>query len=70
MKVSKGAAVRLSRTEIIQELELGSRRRCGISARELLRRCDTGEIDRDCVADLLALSNLLRKTDPIFPRRR
>ena len=61
-----GEVVRLSRTEIIRKLETGARERCGLSARTLLRKCRAGKIERGAVADLLALSNLLRKNDPIF----
>jgi hypothetical protein len=60
------AVVRLSRNEIVRRIEEGARERCGVSARALLRKYRMGKIDRGGIADLLALSNLLRKNDPIF----
>jgi len=61
--------VRLSRQEIVDCLEAESRRRCGLSARQLLKRANTGRLkDRGAVADLLSLSRLLRRNDPILAR--
>jgi len=60
------SAIKLSRAEIVERLEKGARQRCGVSARTLLRRYRHGKLDRSPIADLLALSNLLRKSDPLF----
>jgi hypothetical protein len=58
--------VTLTRREIVRRLEQGAQQRCGVSARVLLRKYRSGKVDRSAVADLLALSNLLRENDPIF----
>jgi hypothetical protein len=58
--------VTLTRREIVRRLEQGAQQRCGVSAQVLLRNYRSGKIDRSTVADLLALSNLLRENDPIF----
>jgi len=59
--------VKLSRDEILASLEAGARARCGMSARKLLRKHRENLLpDVGAVADLLALSYLLKKDDPIF----
>jgi hypothetical protein len=59
--------VRLTRTEIIDSLEKAARARVGLSARVMLRRYREGRLpDPGRVTDLIALSNLLRKNDPIL----
>jgi hypothetical protein len=61
------AVVKLSRAEIVQSLELAARERTGLSARVLLRRYRLGKLQNpSAVSDLVALSNLLRKNDPIL----
>lgn len=58
---------RLSRQEIISCLEAESRRRLNMSARQLLKNVRQGRIpDLGRIADLISLSKLLRKNDPIF----
>ena len=60
-------AVKLSRDQIVQTLELGARKRMGLSARVLLRRYRQGKLrNPTVVSDLIALSKLLRKNDPIL----
>jgi len=57
----------LTRSEIIDHIEAGARRRLHISAQDLVRRYRRGELeDPGAVADLLALANLLPDNDPIF----
>lgn len=59
--------VELPRDEIADRIERGARKRLGIDARELLRRYRNGELENPgAVADLLALANLLRESDPLF----
>jgi hypothetical protein len=59
--------VKLSRAQIVDSLEKGARARIGLSARTMLRRYRNGRLsDPSRVADLVALSNLLRKNDPIL----
>ena len=61
------AVVKLSRVQIIDSLEKGARDRTGMSARTMLHRYRQGKLaDPNGVTDLIALSNLLRKNDPIF----
>ena len=58
---------KLTRREIIDLLERGSRQRMKISPRKLLQMHRENRLkDAGAVADLLALSYLLRKDDPIF----
>ncbi len=58
---------KLTRQEIIDLLERGSKQRMKMSARKLLRMHRENRLeDAGAVADLLALSYLLRKDDPIF----
>lgn len=58
---------KLTRREIIDLLERGSRQRMKISARKLLQMHRENRLeDAGAVADLLALSYLLKKNDPIF----
>jgi hypothetical protein len=62
----KGIIV-LSRDQIVDALETGAKQRTGLSARAMLRRYRYGRLpDPGSVADLIALSNLLRKNDPIL----
>lgn len=62
-----GAAILLSRAEIVERLEHGAKKRCGMSARVLLRRYHCGKLTNPSrVSDLISLSNLLRKNDPLF----
>ena len=59
--------VKLSRAQIVDSLEKGARARIGLSARTMLRRYKNGRLpDPSRVTDLIALSNLLRKNDPIL----
>lgn len=59
--------VRLSRTQIVDALEKGARDRIGLTARTMLRRYREGRLaDPSRITDLIALSNLLRKNDPIL----
>jgi transcriptional regulator with XRE-family HTH domain len=59
--------IKLSRGEILNSLEKGARDRVGMSARLMLRRYRQGRLpDPSRVSDLVALSNLLRKNDPIL----
>lgn len=59
--------VRLTRGQIIDSLEKAARARVGLSARVMLRRYRQGRLtDPGRVTDLIALSNLLRKNDPIL----
>jgi len=61
------AVVKLSRVQIVDFLEKGARDRTGMSARIMLRRYRQGKLtDPNGVIDLIALSNLLRKNDPIL----
>jgi len=61
------AIIRLSRAKIVESLEKGARQRTGLSARVMLRRYRDGRLADPCrVADLIALSNLHRKNDPIL----
>jgi hypothetical protein len=63
----KGTIVKLSRDEIVAYLEKGAKDRCGYSARKLLRKHRENSLSNaGAVADLLALSYLLKKDDPIF----
>jgi len=62
-----GVIVKLSRSEILSSLEKGARDRVGMSARLMLRRHRQGRLpDPSRVSDLIALSNLLRKNDPLL----
>jgi hypothetical protein len=57
----------MSRNQIVESLEKGARQRTGLSARVMLRRYRHGRLaDPSRVTDLIALSNLLRKNDPIL----
>ena len=59
--------VELTRDEIIRRLEVGARRRRGMSARDLVRTFRSGKLEEPCeVADLLALADLLRDDDPLL----
>jgi hypothetical protein len=63
----KHTIVKLTREEILTSLEEGARQRCRMSARKLLRKHRENRLrDPGAVADLLALSYLLKKDDPIF----
>ncbi|MBI2358781.1 MAG: hypothetical protein HYV04_07715 [Deltaproteobacteria bacterium] len=57
----------LTREEIIAPIEEGARRRLRMSARDLVRKYRSGQLDQPGeVADLLALANLLPDNDPLF----
>jgi hypothetical protein len=59
--------VKLTRAQIVDSLEKGARGSIGMSARTMLRRYRKGHLsDPSRVADLIALSNLLRKNDPML----
>ena len=59
--------ITLTREQIIESLEEGSRSRTGLSARVMLRRYREERLpDPGRVTDLIALSKLLRKNDPIL----
>jgi len=63
----RSVVITLSRAEIVESLNAAARRRTGMSARALLRRYRRGTLQNpSAVADLVALSNLLRKNDPIL----
>lgn len=64
---SGSTVVKMSRHQIVESLEKGARQRTGLSARVMLRRYRHGRLaDPSRVTDLIALSNLLRKNDPIL----
>jgi hypothetical protein len=59
--------VEMTRDEIVRAIDDGARRRRNMSAAELIRayrRCELD--DPGPVADLIALSYLLRDEDPLF----
>jgi hypothetical protein len=59
--------LRLTREEIVKRLEDGARERCRVSARTFLRLHRQNRLkDPGAVADLLALSYLLKRNDPLF----
>ena len=59
--------LKLSREEIVERLERGARERCQVSARKFLRLHRQNRLkDPGAVADLLALSYLLKRNDPLF----
>ena len=59
--------IELTRDEIVGRLEAGAKRRCGLSAAELIHRYRTGTLDDPCsFADLLALVDLLEDDDPLL----
>jgi hypothetical protein len=59
--------VRVKRGDIVDSIEKGARQRTGLSAKVMLRRYRNGKLTDPCrVTDLIALSNLLRKNDPIL----
>jgi hypothetical protein len=65
--VKASLIVKLSRSEIVDFLEKGARARMGMSAKSMLRRYRHGKLAHpNGVIDLIALSNLLRKDDPIL----
>jgi len=56
-----------SRDEIVGELEREAHRRLGISAEQLFREYRNGQLqDIGAVADLIVISDLLGRDDPIF----
>ena len=62
-----GAIIKLSRAQIVDSLEKGAQDRVGLSARVMLKRYREGRLaDPSRVGDLIALSNLLRKNDPVL----
>jgi hypothetical protein len=70
VKASNGVVV-LSRAQIVGSLEESARSRTGLSARVMLRRYRQGKLaDPNRIADLIALSNLLHKNDPILAGER
>ena len=59
--------VELTRENIIERLERGARDRRGLSAREMIVRFRSGQLEEPCdVADLLALADLLPDDDPLL----
>ena len=59
--------LRLSRDQIVAQLEDGARRRLHISAADLVRSYRAGDLpDAGRVADLLMLAHLLDEQDPLF----
>jgi len=57
----------LTREEIIARIEEGAWQRLRMSARDLVRKYRSGQLDEPgAVADLLALANLLPDNDPLF----
>ena len=58
---------RLSRKEIVTDLERGARRRRGMSAKKLVEAYRAGTLyDPGEVADLLGLAGLLQESDSLF----
>ena len=65
--VMERTVLELTRGEILERVEVGARRRRGLSASEMLQRYRAGTLDEPCdVADLLALADLLPENDPVF----
>lgn len=63
----KNGIEKLSRKQIIDILEINSRRRLGIGAKQLFQNYRNGKLEDPCeVADLIGLSRLLPKDDPLF----
>lgn len=59
--------LQLTRRQIYERLEEGARRRCGMSAAELIRVYKEGRLENPgAVADLLSLAHLLTDDDPLF----
>ena len=59
--------LRLSRDQIVAQLEDGARQRVHMSAADLVRRYRAGGLpDAGRVADLLMLGHLLDEQDPLF----
>jgi hypothetical protein len=59
--------LRLTRDEIVAQLEQGARQRLHMSADEFVRAYCTGKLtDAGRVADLLMLAHLLDEHDPLF----
>jgi hypothetical protein len=59
--------LRLSRDEIVAQLECGAQRRVHMSAADLVRTYREGRLpDPGRVADLLMLAHLLDERDPLF----
>ena len=59
--------LKLTREEIVERLERGARERCQVTARTFLRLHRQNRLkDPGAVADLLALSYLLKRNDPLF----
>lgn len=57
----------LTQSEIHKRLEEGARRRCSMSAADLIRFHKAGRLKNPgAVADLLALAHLLPDDDPLF----
>ena len=57
----------LTREEIIERIEEGAWQRLRMSARDLVRKYRSGQLDEPgAVADLLALANLLPDNAPLF----
>ena len=66
---SRSSVVKMSRDQILESLEKGARQRTGLSAQVMLRRYRHGRLAGPSrVTDLIALSNLLRKNDPILAK--
>ena len=63
--------VTLSREEVLARINAGARKRLGMSGVAMLRAYRAGELDHDeggGIIDLLALSDLLRRDDPVWDR--
>jgi hypothetical protein len=60
-------ALELSREQIVELLEKGTRRRLGMSAQDFLRLYREGRIpDAGAVGDLIVLADLLGEEDPLI----
>ena len=67
MQTTTYEPLKLSRAQIVDQLEAGARRRLHMSADELVRAYRDGRLsDVGRVADLLMLAHLLDERDPLF----
>ena len=67
MQATTYEPLKLSRAQIVDQLEAGARCRLHISAEDLVRAYHDGSLrDAGRVADLLMLAHLLDEHDPLF----
>lgn len=65
--IERDSIIKLTREEIIAQLDAEARRRRGVSAAALLRAYRDGALENPGdVADLLAFARLLPEDDPLF----